>query len=645
MRPPAATIVQNVGTLEPVHDTIDMGIDKANIEHILMLLTDLYSNKYEALCREYATNGFDAHQMIGQKRPIEITLPDAWSPFLVVRDFGPGMSFDLMTRTYSQYGSSTKRDENVSTGMFGIGGKSALTYNNSFTVTSFHNGERIIVEVSRAGSKATMKVLDRRNSSEPNGVEVRIPVKPGDQREFSQAARHFFSFWKEGTVLVNGNYPDRISLDHVVGNVYTSNDVTQDYVVMGNVPYAVGKRLYRASRPYNSSFNIIAFVNVGDVDIPPARETLQFTPKTDAVCDQIEADFTAHIRKMIVSQIDAAPNHSKAYAVAESLRAKYGTLMPSPVQYKGVDIPGKIDVQHAAWNTRSYRFAYTNGNKEINTDSLVNRTLVITNFTGLSTLNKVYKDKINQWKTKNNLNSITYHAFVTGGFVEPWIDKGRVVDWSTIKAEVLPSSHPSGGPRKKPTINVFDASGYTKPVTDLDPNKIPCYISPTARTGASEAKALYAAMPNYQIVELGENRWDKFKREYPNAVPLRSAVAQAYSTARDALTEDDVKVLGMDRSYYAEARLRNLDASEVLDPMLKQGIEFANGTYKSATLTQYRLIEQTAKRYANISLRSFSPYDPTRGYPLLSSVGSDTLSKKHAIMYVNAVYNNNNETV
>ena len=139
--------IKTEGNISGEH--ISMTIDEGSLQHIMSVLTDLYSDTAMACIREYSTNARDAQIEAGHDGPIDITLPSMLLPVFKVRDYGKGLSLDDIRNVYSKYGASTKRESNGFNGMLGLGAKSALTYTSSFTVVSVNGGYRHVVEVGR----------------------------------------------------------------------------------------------------------------------------------------------------------------------------------------------------------------------------------------------------------------------------------------------------------------------------------------------------------------------------------------------------------------------------------------------------------------------------------------------------------------
>ena len=120
------------------------GISLKDSAHLMTILRDaVYSDKVLAVLREYGANAWDAHRSVGKMDlPIKVTLPTREEPTLCVRDYGPGLSHSDVFEVFTQYGASSKRQDDVTVGSFGIGSKSGFAYADSFTIVSRHAGQQ-----------------------------------------------------------------------------------------------------------------------------------------------------------------------------------------------------------------------------------------------------------------------------------------------------------------------------------------------------------------------------------------------------------------------------------------------------------------------------------------------------------------------
>lgn len=635
MKPTAAIDVQTTGNLSADSTNIKMGVDENNLEHLLMLLTDLYSDQPLAVVREYSTNAWDSHRQAGVNKPIEVSLPNLMSPFFKVRDYGVGLSHDEVVNVYSKYGSSTKRDSDDYNGMLGLGCKSALTYTNQFTVVSVKDGEKITVVVNRAGNSATMEIVDKQAGvNEANGVEISVPVRGTDYNLFRQKAEQMFSFWKPGTVLIDNVTPRQAEIKFVTDNVGTTRGYGTDLVVMGGVAYPVERRLYKGQRPYGNTFDVVAFVEIGEVSFTPSREALMYTKHTEATIERLRSEFAAQIRKTIVDDINAAPDHAEAYKRMVDWNEKFGSIMPNPVTYKGTVIPDVLSFKFSRWDSGAYRRTYGTGYDKISLSKLV-KAVVIYDFPGLASLSKTHKDKIKMWKGNAGVDS-SFHIFTEKPEGSPWVPANRMVSWNDVKAIQLPRAAGANGTPKKPSIDIYDAQTGYPSTAPIDDQKVPVYVSPTARLDYRRAKEIYAAFPHVQIVSLGENRWEKFKRENPRSQHLHAFLREQLAVTRDALTPHDIKILSMDR--WEKDRVKHLDPAKIDDPNLREVVEIAQGKNQSPAIDRWHAIRNIAMRNYVDPGKDFDEVDHLKDYPLIPSDSRATLSTEHTYIYVNAVY-------
>lgn len=176
--------------------SLNFGI--SDVRLVVDILSKLYAHPIQTLVQEYICNGRDAMReaLTWGKLPIEITVPSSLDPVFKVRDYGIGISSDRMENIFVNYGSSTKRNTNAQTGGFGIGAKSAFSYTDSFTITSFVAGTKFIY-VAHLGDNGGVNLISSEPTTERNGVEISIGVKPKDIVEFYNAVQRCVKFWAE----------------------------------------------------------------------------------------------------------------------------------------------------------------------------------------------------------------------------------------------------------------------------------------------------------------------------------------------------------------------------------------------------------------------------------------------------------------
>jgi hypothetical protein len=272
-------VVQSQG----VEVTGEFGISLADSAHIMTILRDtLYSDKVLAVLREYSSNAWDAHRDSGKPdMPIEIHLPTPSDPTLNIRDFGPGLSPENVFEVFTQYGASTKRDNDNSVGMLGIGCKSGFAYSDSFTVVSCHGGvKRTYVAVLDNTDKGVMNQLHEEECGDETGVLIKIAVNPDDIEEFRLKAQDLFRYFVPRP-KINCHLEDLPRAEKVLkaGVIYGRSD--EEWVaVMGCVPYRIDLKQLPDLGRYIHDISGALYFQIGEVSINASREGLKYNDST-----------------------------------------------------------------------------------------------------------------------------------------------------------------------------------------------------------------------------------------------------------------------------------------------------------------------------------------------------------------------------
>lgn len=218
--------------------------------HILNTLSTLYANPPFAVMREFIANGIDAHRDAGYDGPVEVTLPTAQRPSLIVKDHGAGMSRDTLVNTYYNYGESTKRNSSEHIGALGLGAKSAYSLSPTWELVSVTKASVIhVVSCINEDGVPEHHLQETPNTAgSETGVTVTIPT--GDTispRAFSEEAVRLLNWLPKGSVTVIDLmrvYDDRAK-DHWLDRSVLRGRVAfplsyrhRDFqVVMGGIPY------------------------------------------------------------------------------------------------------------------------------------------------------------------------------------------------------------------------------------------------------------------------------------------------------------------------------------------------------------------------------------------------------------------------
>lgn len=336
------------------------GIKESGLAHILGILrSKLYSNKVLCVIREYACNAKDANvEARRADKPIEITLPSPLDMNLRVRDFGLGLSQEDVKEIYINYGESTKRNTNKAIGMLGIGSKAGFAYGDNFLVTSFFGGKKTVyncyIDPTKIGKCA---LISEEKSDEPEGVEITVPVRDGDEEKFLDESVGLFKYWKVQPILKGvAPLPDLSRpAPRFSGNGWQVND-GKPVAVMGGVPYDIHGGAIPGLDEKEVNFVRLGLemdFAIGEVDISANRETLEYTEKTiKAIHNRIK-----RANKEMVDEAKKAIAAATTYF--EAVWA-YGSLPEEVRKSCKLEFDGKpLDHDYFSWKNsgvNSYRY-------------------------------------------------------------------------------------------------------------------------------------------------------------------------------------------------------------------------------------------------------------------------------------------------
>lgn len=342
--------------------------DEESFGTLMSLLSNMYSNKNEAVLREYSANAYDSHIAAGQSRPVEITLPTALQPTLLVQDFGLGLSKEDVERVYIRYGKSTKRSTNEQIGGFGIGCKAAFTLGHQFVVTAVKDGVKVVylfaLNEENVGSATLIK---EESTTEPNGVLVSMAVE--DVESMRREAATFFSKWETGTVLVDGEEPDTIfeRAIKVTDDAYIVPDFDGSvFLRMGQIAYPVSnniltkvanrlsdKGLSQAAETVNTLkgwYNDSALfldASIGSAEIAPSREALMDSEQTVAALVDLLENLGQALEQAVQDKVNEA---SSVVEAAVALTQAIEALSPLKIKRENITfnrfpLPAQVEVE------------------------------------------------------------------------------------------------------------------------------------------------------------------------------------------------------------------------------------------------------------------------------------------------------------
>ncbi len=405
----------------------EFGIGNAN-KIIEILRNRLYKNPIRVLTQEYICNARDANREIKSKKPIEITMPNKLNPVFKVRDFGPGLTPDRVANVFIMYGSSTKTDSNDQTGGFGIGAKSAWSYTDSFTVISWVDGtKRTYVAHIGVNNNGSLDLIDTEKTSELNGVEIHVAVKPNDLGEFENSILRTVYFWDKSEKPIFKGILDADKFTRRPGLVlddnleivahsdipyYINSGYNDSLAVVDGIPYDLGYSFTEKSDDLQSLVNLIkhrVVIHVGNgvFEVSADREGIadrEITIKSlDDICSRLLGKTTKYIHnkfktvKSINSYIETYIELDKVFEVDGNSEYKGYTIEHNSIKN---DILENID------SSKVFTSAY----------NITDRTKVIRKdhgtYVDLKKFDRLYYLDIEESKLKQNRRIRNYFTLI-----------------------------------------------------------------------------------------------------------------------------------------------------------------------------------------------------------------------------------------
>lgn len=338
--------------------------------------------KLRVIPQEYMANARDAHRAAGKSdTPIDVTLPTLMNPEFIVRDYGNGIPEKIVEDIFVVYGATTKDKSQLENGGYGIGAKSAFSYVNAFSVTTTVQGVRYIYAASiDSGGMNQFTLLDKGPATGPDGTEIRVPIRANDISTLKTWVAEITHQWVPrpnftgGTpVAYNDVQPERSGVGWELyapnvspfgyrsrrpGILVTADDIP--YSITGEQVDTIGgntEKLYRILM--NDHRQLVMHFKVGEVLIPPQRESVDMTAKSAAAIDKAADLFIkamldsaqAQLRKAttVVERVALALNEEFDMRVAQELALPLDLDMTVLNAVIDTDAAG-MRVYHGRWS-------------------------------------------------------------------------------------------------------------------------------------------------------------------------------------------------------------------------------------------------------------------------------------------------------
>lgn len=404
-----------------------------------------YSNKIGSILREYICNAHDANLMHHSKAlPVRVQLPTKIEPVLKVSDDGPGIDFELFRKMFG----SDKRNSNNPYGGFGIGGKCALSYVDSFTIETIRNGVYTIANYYDDGGAGAINIIHTQATNEPSGTTISISVKPEDVDRFYTEFVQLTECWDpkpEASPPVI--YPQR----NVLLRVNTPSgrceifDAQYNYtqrIISNSVPYSL--RMDEFPEPEFAFLRRLRFdlyVGIGDIDITLFREDIEYTPKTRTFIKNLFNEFISCWLQELQTKINSV-DFVEANKIWSVFRNTTDDLF-----WQGMKLQNRYKVLTSACTMSPY-------SGTIYPESYANP--IDTVVMALSSSRKVGIGRIKEYSRYHRKNVLVYYGFTK----ESLIEKEPLFEHFTVLTD-------EDFPRKKPERRPRNSTSTARKSTDI----------------------------------------------------------------------------------------------------------------------------------------------------------------------------------
>lgn len=310
----------------------------------------VYADKFIAILRELVANGVDSQVAAkNMKKPVLVTLPTTFTPYLKVRDFGTGMTDEFLMGPFMAYtDASTKEHSNDFIGGFGIGSKAPLSYTEQFAIHSYMGGKLRVYSIFKDDDDCpAIAFLSETDTKEPDGIEISFPVEQGDITKFKEAALKALRYFNPLPVLRNSDeQPEKPEYTVKTDSFGFRKGEVQSQIVQGGVAYPIDKESVPRTLHDILDFGIDFYVPIGSVGIALSRERLSYDDATirvlTSLCEGIRPQIKEHVNKMFESY-PTKWEAQTAYCSAVYGNTAANRLIESLAEYKSAKLGRYID--------------------------------------------------------------------------------------------------------------------------------------------------------------------------------------------------------------------------------------------------------------------------------------------------------------
>jgi len=305
---------------EQINDVLSMGLHQASEfeitdadKFINLILDNSYKDPLTATSREICQNASEVDP------DFYVHLPTELEPWFSCIDNGPGLSKPDLIRYASGLGASTKDKDNTSVGGFGIGMKVPFTMADQYNIISRYDGIKynFTAYKDEYGKAQFVEMTAPVETDEPNGLEVKVPVRSIDIREFINKftnALRYFDPKPETNVEVEWGEPEYImeGVGWAIRKKGKRSYGEKSRVIMGNLWYPIDSSEIREDYGdiYATALDARLDITlpIGSIDLPLSREDIQYTPRTLKVIREKVDEIVEEIRTTAQDVVNQCPD-------------------------------------------------------------------------------------------------------------------------------------------------------------------------------------------------------------------------------------------------------------------------------------------------------------------------------------------------
>lgn len=262
-----------------------------------VLSDTMYQDKIGSIMREISCNALDSHIMAGNPdRPFTLHLPDGFEPWVSFRDYGVGLSPESVQNVFCVYFQSTKDQSNDAVGAFGLGAKTPFSYTDQFNVTSVFAGRKYMYSAFINGDGIPeIQLMAETETTEENGVEIKIGVEPKDFDAFIHAAKTQLRYFPVKPEVTNYRNGQTFVFDEESGKVLFESSTVKIFsntvygrakmhIIQGPVGYPLDvnqviPHLDDTHSKFLKTINSIGanlYFNIGEIGVTASREGVEY---------------------------------------------------------------------------------------------------------------------------------------------------------------------------------------------------------------------------------------------------------------------------------------------------------------------------------------------------------------------------------